>query len=111
MVRFFSKGGGGGGVGGARRERDLLRQVRRRCRVTDASQDGGGGGGGGGAAGGRSRARTKTSARFRWERRVRVESCRPPQSSPDGRQDFSLVGSQRFAEGAGAGAVFCCQTS
>lgn len=74
MVRFFSKGGGG--VGGARRERDLLRQVRRRCRVTDASQDGGGGGGGGGGAGGgRSRARTKTSARFRWERKVRVDEA------------------------------------
>lgn len=71
MVRFLSRRPGGGG-GGERRERDLLRQVKRRCRVTDAGEDGGGGGGGEGA-GGRRGVRTRTSARFRWERKGRTD--------------------------------------
>lgn len=67
MVRFFSR------RRRERRERNLLRQVRRRCRVSDVKEDGrkdrgeGGGGEEGGGAGGR-RERTRTSARFRWER-------------------------------------------
>lgn len=67
MVRFFSR------RRRERRERNLLRQVRRRCRVSDGKEDGkkdrGEGGGGEEGGGGRGRGeKTRTSARFRWER-------------------------------------------
>lgn len=72
MVRFFSR------RRRERGERDLLRQVRRGCRVTNAEEgcrkDRGKGGDeeGGGGRGRGVRTRT-TTARFRWERRKKYE--------------------------------------
>lgn len=68
MVRFFPQ------RRRERRERDLLRQVRRRCRVTDVEEvcrkDRGEGRGEEEGGGGRGRGvRSKTTARFRWERK------------------------------------------
>lgn len=60
MVRFFSQ------RHRERGERSLLRQVRRRCRVTDVEEDRKRDGGGGGRGKG---VRSRTRARFRWERR------------------------------------------
>lgn len=73
MVRFFSQ------RRRQRRERDLLRQVRRRCRVSDVEEvcrkDRGEGGGEEEGGEGRGRGvRTRTTARFRWERKKNIEN-------------------------------------
>lgn len=71
MVRFLSKRLS---EGGERRERDLLRQVRRQGRVTDAGEDHEKDGGGRGRRG----VKTRTTARFRWERKKQIMNQKRP---------------------------------
>jgi len=61
--------------GGARQHRDLLRQVKRRRRrhVTDGEEEEEEGGGRGGRRGRRG-VRTRTTARFRWEKKMKMRS-------------------------------------